>query len=46
MRMVVFDLSFLQRRVLDQLCKKAGVQFRLVLQSNFVPLIHQAVGCQ
>ena len=36
--------SFLQRRVLDQLCKKAGVHFRLVLQSNFVPVIHQAVA--
>ena len=42
--MVVFDSSFLQRRVLDQLCKKAGVHFRLVLQSNFVPVIHQAVA--
>ena len=42
--MVVFDSSFLQRRVLDQLCKKAGVHFRLVLQSNFVPVIYQAVA--
>jgi LysR family cyn operon transcriptional activator len=42
--MVVFDSSFLQRSVLDQLCKRAGVQFRLVLQSNFVALIHQAVA--
>jgi DNA-binding transcriptional LysR family regulator len=44
LRTVVFDSSFLQRRVLDQLCRKAGVQFRLVLQSNFVPLIHEAVA--
>jgi DNA-binding transcriptional LysR family regulator len=44
LRMVVFDSSFLQRSVLDQLCNKVGAQFRLVLQSNFVPLIHQAVA--
>jgi LysR family cyn operon transcriptional activator len=43
MPMVVLDPSFLQRGVVDQLCKRAGVQFRLVLQSNFAPLIHRAV---
>lgn len=42
--MVVFDSSFLQRSMLDQLCKTAGVQFRLVLQSNLVALIHHAVA--
>jgi LysR family cyn operon transcriptional activator len=42
--MVVFDSSFLQRNVLNQLCRRAGVQFRLVLQSNFVHLIQQAVA--
>ncbi len=42
--MAVFDSSFLQCTVLDQLCRKAGVRFRLVLQSNFVHLIQQAVA--
>lgn len=41
--MVVFDSNFLQRNVLDKLCNKAGVGFHLVMQSNFVPLIQQAV---
>jgi LysR family cyn operon transcriptional activator len=42
--MAVFDASFLQRTVLDRLCKEAGVRIRLVPQSNFVALIHQAVA--
>jgi LysR family transcriptional regulator, cyn operon transcriptional activator len=42
--MVVFDTNFIQRNVLDQLCEKENVQYQLVLQSNFVPLIHQAVA--
>ena len=42
--MVVFDKSFIQRAVLDQLCKEAGIKFRLILQSNCVRLIHHAVA--
>jgi DNA-binding transcriptional LysR family regulator len=41
---VAFDHSFLQRQVLDKRCKEAGVQPRIVLQSNFVPLIVRAVS--
>jgi len=41
--MVAFDSTFLQRSALDKLCEKAGVKFHLVMQSNFVPLIYQAV---
>jgi DNA-binding transcriptional LysR family regulator len=42
--MVLFDSTFLQRNVLEELCKAAGVKFRLVLQSNHVPTIHEAVA--
>ena len=42
--MAVFDSTFLQRSVLEELCKAAGVKFRLVLQSNHVPTIHEAVA--
>jgi len=42
--MAVFDSTFLQRNVLEELCKAAGVKFRLVLQSNHVPTIHEAVA--
>ena len=42
--MVVFGTNFLQRAVLDQLCKEAGVNFQLILQSNFSHLLHQAVA--
>lgn len=42
--MAVFERSFLQRSVLDELCKKAGVSYRIVIQTNFVPLIHEAAA--
>jgi DNA-binding transcriptional LysR family regulator len=42
--MAVFDSTFLQRNVLEEMCKTAGVKFRLVLQSNHVPTIHEAVA--
>ena len=42
--MVVFEKSFLQRRLLDEMCKKAGANYRIVLQSNFVHVIHEAVA--
>ena len=42
--MAVFDSTFLQRNVLEELCKKAGVKFRMVLQSNHVSTIHEAVA--
>ena len=41
--MILFEGSFLQRNVLDQRCQRAGVRYRTVMQSNFVPLIYQAV---
>ena len=42
--MAVFDSTFLQRNVLEEICKAAGVKFRLALQSNHVPTIHEAVA--
>ena len=42
--MAVFDSTFLQRNLLEEICKHAGVKFRLVLQSNHVPTIHEAVA--
>jgi DNA-binding transcriptional LysR family regulator len=42
--MAVFDSTFLQRSVLEELCRAAGVKFQLVLQSNHVPTIQQAVA--
>jgi DNA-binding transcriptional LysR family regulator len=42
--MAVFDSTFLQRNVLEELCKAAKIKFRLVLQSNHVPTIHEAVA--
>jgi LysR family transcriptional regulator, cyn operon transcriptional activator len=42
--MAVFDSTFLQRSVLEELCKAAGVKFRLALQSNHVPTIQEAVA--
>jgi DNA-binding transcriptional LysR family regulator len=42
--MAVFDSTFLQRNLLEDLCKSAGVKFRLVLQSNHVPTIYEAVA--
>jgi LysR family transcriptional regulator, cyn operon transcriptional activator len=42
--MAVFDSTFLQRNVLEELCKSAGVKFRLALQSNHVPTIYEAVA--
>lgn len=40
--MAVFDESFIQRNLLDQWCQKAGVSYSIILQSNSVPLVHQA----
>jgi len=42
--MAVFDSTFLQRSVLEELCKAAGVKFQLVLQSNHAPTIQHAVA--
>jgi LysR family cyn operon transcriptional activator len=42
--MAVFDSTFLQRSLLEELCRAAGVKFQLVLQSNHVPTIQHAVG--
>jgi LysR family cyn operon transcriptional activator len=41
--LIEFDASFLQRNVLDQRHRKAGVKPRTVMQSNYVPLIQRAV---
>jgi len=42
--MAVFDTTFLQRKLLDEICTRAGAQYHLVLQSNFVPVIREAVA--
>lgn len=42
--MVVFERSFLQRGLLDEMCRSAGATFKIVLQSNFVHVIHEAVA--
>lgn len=44
LEMVMFDPSFLQRQVLDARCAAADVEPKIVVQSNFVPLIIRAVG--
>ena len=41
--MVLFDGSFIQRTIIDGLCKSAGARPRVVLQSNFVSLVTEAV---
>ena len=42
LRMVVLDESFLQRNVLDKRCQKSGARYRIVMQSNYVPLAVEA----
>jgi len=42
--MVVFDESFLQRNVLDKRCRKSGGRYRIVMQSNCVPLVVEAAA--
>lgn len=42
--MVVFDEAFLQRNMLDKICHEAGVKFRVVMQSNFVPFVFHAAA--
>lgn len=40
--MAVLDESFIQRNLLDQWCQKGGVSYTAVLQTNYVPIVHQA----
>jgi len=40
---VLFDETFLQRNVFDQLARKAGARVHPVMQSNYVPLVYRAV---
>jgi LysR family transcriptional regulator, cyn operon transcriptional activator len=40
--MAVFDGTFVQRAILDAFCKPVGAKPRIVLVSNFVPLVTQA----
>jgi LysR family cyn operon transcriptional activator len=42
--MVLFDGSFIQRDLLDKLCKRGGAKPEVVLQSNSVGIIRQAVA--
>jgi DNA-binding transcriptional LysR family regulator len=42
--MVVFDETFLQRSVLDKRARKSKVHYRVVMQSNYVPLVHEAAA--
>ncbi|WP_174364285.1 LysR substrate-binding domain-containing protein [uncultured Caballeronia sp.] len=42
LEMILLDESFLQRNVIDQRCQRAGVSYRVVTQSNYVPLVLEA----
>lgn len=42
--MVLFNGTFIQREILDKLCKRGGAKPAVVLQSNSVPLIRRAVA--
>ena len=42
--MALFNGTFIQREILDKLCKRGGAKPRVVLQSNSVPLIRRAVA--
>jgi LysR family transcriptional regulator, cyn operon transcriptional activator len=42
--MAIFDASFLQRELLDRICRKTKAQYRVVMQSNFVLLIARAIA--
>ena len=42
--MVLFNGTFIQREILDKLCKRGGAKPVVVLQSNSVPLIRRAVA--
>lgn len=42
--MAVFDTTFLQRNVLDKRCQKAGARYRIVVESNYVPIIFAAAA--
>ena len=42
--MAIFDTTFLQRELLDRICKKANVKYRVVMQSNFVFMLIRAIG--
>jgi DNA-binding transcriptional LysR family regulator len=41
---VVFDTTFLQRELLDRLCRKGKAKYRVVMQSNFVYMIMRAIA--
>lgn len=40
--MVLFTRPFIQREVVERVCRAAGAKPRVVMQSNFVPLVCQA----
>jgi DNA-binding transcriptional LysR family regulator len=42
--MALFNGSFIQREILDKLCKRGGARPEVVLQSNSVALIRRAVA--
>jgi DNA-binding transcriptional LysR family regulator len=42
--MVLFNGTFIQREILDKLCKRGGAKPEVVLQSNSVALIRRAVA--
>ena len=42
--MALFNGTFIQREILDKLCKRGGARPRVVLQSNSVALIRRAVA--
>lgn len=44
LELILLDGSFLQRNLLDQRCAQASVSYRVVMQTNYVPLALQAAA--
>jgi len=42
--MVVFDKAYVQRDILDKRCEECGAHPKIILQSNFVPLVSRAAS--
>lgn len=41
---VLFDETFIQRNMFDQFCERAGAKYKLVMESNYVPMILDAAA--
>lgn len=44
LELILLDESFLQRNLIDQRCSQAGVSYRVVMQTNYVPFALQAAA--